>query len=128
MYHIFSDFETESGLIPVVETQQSVESTSSSSVLSPLPISTPSRACTANKENLTSIIGPYPFEAPNGFQWIPKWELVPVTAPESSPGPSNVSTPNRSFEKLFLERVKPSLPSQKKKRVKLDMKAQVSHS
>ena len=51
------------------------------------------------------ILGPYPYNAPLGFHWVPNgWKLEPI-----EPTPTNVS-----FEQLFLDKVK-SIQEKKKK-------------
>ena len=63
-------------------------------------------------EHLIPEIGPYPCVAPEGFQWRPKWELFPVDVASSSTDAT--SSANKSFEELFLDRVKPN-PTKKDK-------------
>ena len=77
----------------------------------------------ATTDDLQAIIGPYPFAAPNGLKWVPKWELAPIITPQ--PSPISTSTDQSSFQRLFLDRVKPLTPKDGKKRKQLDLKAKV---
>ena len=63
-------------------------------------------------KHLIPEIGPYLCVAPKGFQWRPKWELFPVDVASSSTAATSLA--NKSFEELFLDKVKPN-PTKKDK-------------
>jgi len=64
--------------------------------------------------DLVSVIGPYPYNAPQGFKWVPNgWKLVPVST---------------DFKTLFLNKIKPVTEKSTKKRTKLDLRAKVNSS
>ena len=68
-------------------------------------------------------IGPIPKPAPPGFQWHPKWELLPEIV--ADPEPST----NKSFEELLLDKTKGPTEKPKVKRMKVDLMAKlVSHT
>ena len=77
--------------------------------------------------NLLDIIGPYPFQPPTDFKWVLKWDLVPSgQASASTPGSETslaTSTPNFSFENVFLGKVKPPKARETRKRTKFDLRA-----
>ena len=64
------------------------------------------------------ILGPYPYNVPLGFRWfLNNWKFEQI---ESTPT-------NVSFEKLFLNKVKPIQEKQKKNRMKLDLLVKVEN-
>ena len=66
---------------------------------------------------LIKHLGPYPCAAPLGFSWVPNgWKLVPTNQPK---------TAEKSFEELFLDKVKGSTSKTKKPKQKLDLRAKV---
>ena len=70
-------------------------------------------AVSREEQKLINLIGPYPYDAPPGFHWVPNgWRLEKTEA---------------SFEQLFLEKVK-SNPSKgsTEKRQKLDFRGKVN--
>ena len=77
--------------------------------------------------DIVKSIGPPPCEAPDGFKWVLKWDLVP----ESQPVSPMVSTPtlqHKSFEQSFLDKIKSPKPrGEGRKRQKLDLKAAVCY-
>ena len=85
-----------------------------------------------NFDHLVDKIGPYPFAPPPGFIWKPKWELSPVDGisgmqPSELLNSAAVITPhsNKSFEELFLDKVKLPATKDRPKRRNLDNRAQV---
>ena len=81
----------------------------------PLPQAVENCNSKGNFNHLVNKIGPYPFAPPPDFIWKPKWELSPVDG-SSGVQPSKLlnstavmMTPhsNKSFEELFLNKVKP---------------------
>ena len=85
-----------------------------------------------NFDHLVNEIGPYPFAPPPGFTWKPKWELSPVDGisgaqPSELLNSTAVMVPhsNKSFEELFLDKVKPPATKDRPKRRNLDNRAQV---
>ena len=79
-----------------------------------------------NFNHLVDKIGPYPFAPPPG------WELSPVdgisgTQPSELLNSAAMITPhsNKSFEELFLDKVKPPAAKDQPKRHNLDNRAQV---
>ena len=69
-----------------------------------------------NKDQLLALIGPYPYEAPDGFKLVPNgWKLEKQVKP---------STPV-SFEEMFLDKIKGPVNKQKGKRMKLDLRGKV---
>ena len=60
-------------------------------------------------------IGPFPFACQSGFRWVPNgWKLERI--------PSTPSVENKSFEELFLDRIKPmqkKSPNKKRSRINL---------
>ena len=83
-------------------------------------------AKTLRHNHLQDIIGPYPFSAPPGFQWKPKWELCPVvsSAINTNSIPTSTSAVSKSFEELFLDKVK-TFKTKTKKRTTNVSRAQV---
>ena len=68
---------------------------------------------------LRDILGPFPYEAPKGFKWVPNgWKLEPVTF-----GPSIANT---SFEDLFLEKLQSTGTKKNAPRSKLDFRTKIS--
>ena len=68
---------------------------------------------------LMKRLGPYPYAAPPGFNWVPNgWKLEPNQ--ESTPTSSrNVE---KSFEDLFLDKIEGTTEKTKRKRQKLDLR------
>ena len=81
------------------------------------------------------VIGSFPYPSPPGFKWVPNgWKLVPTTeiptaaaTKETSTPVSAVSTPiqNKSFEEIFLDRIKPINKSPTKKRSRVNLAATI---
>ena len=70
-------------------------------------------------KDLRDILGPFPYEAPKGFKWVPNgWKLEPVTF-----GPSIANT---SFEDLFLEKLQSTGTKKNAPHSKLDFRTKVS--
>ena len=67
------------------------------------------------KENqLVEILGPYHCKVPAGFKWIPNgWKLAPIHV-----ATTDNSSPNTSFEELFLEKSKVLVGRKRTNRVK----------
>ena len=64
------------------------------------------------------VLGPYPCDAPTGFNWVPNgWKLVAT---------STLSSNNTSFEEIFLEKIQSVRNKKVQKRSKLDFRAKVS--
>ena len=85
-----------------------------------------------NFDHLVYEIGPYPFAPPPGFIWKPKWELCPADGisgaqPSELLNSTAATTPhsNKSFEELFLDKVKPPATKDRPKRRNIDNRAQV---
>ena len=131
LYNI--EFVYFSELEDIAEDQIVPESTEPAPTIS--TVDEPGQNIPSASGSLETIIGPHPFEAPQGFKWIPKWELVPyyynnnnnkapVTSTASLPG---MSTPNNtSFEELFIQKVKTPASRNPRKRQKLDLRSQVN--
>ena len=69
---------------------------------------------------LMKHLGSYPYEAPAGFHWVPNgWKLVPSN--QSTP----LNTRNKSFEEVFLDKVKGPVTKPKGKRMKLDLRGKI---
>ncbi|XP_057314858.1 uncharacterized protein LOC130656038 [Hydractinia symbiolongicarpus] len=74
-------------------------------------------------KQVMDTIGPFPFDAPLGFQWVPNgWKLEPVS---STPTPTTAPIVNKSFEELFLNKIKPMEKPGVKKRRKINLAATV---
>ena len=76
--------------------------------------------------HLINEISPYPFAPPTGFIWQLKWELSPIdrtcgVQPSELLNSTPMITPysNKSFEELFLNKVKPPATKDQLKRCNL---------
>ena len=70
-------------------------------------------------KDLRDILGPFHYESPEGFKWVPNgWKTEPVTF-----GPSIA---NISFEDLFLEKLQSTGTKKNAPRSKLDFRTKVS--
>ena len=67
-----------------------------------------------------NVIGPFPYNCPPGFKWIPRWTLEPTYLPETSQ-----TIQNKSFEELFLDKIKPMKKSPQKKRSRVNLSATI---
>ena len=79
------------------------------------------KASPCDCKNLEKVIGPFPFEPPIGYHWVLNgWKLEPIDMPSSS-------TPlaSKSFEQLFLDKVKGPSNKAKLNRRKLDLRGKV---
>ena len=104
---------------PRLATRSSVNHSSSCSVNQPV-----------SSQDLQTIIGPHPFEAPSGFHWVPTWQLLPLhqKAVIQPPTPDVFSTDtpsNKSFEQCFLDKVMPMQQKENKKINTVDPTAEV---
>ena len=84
-----------------------------------------------SSQDLQTIIGPYPLEAPSRFHWVPTCQLFPLhqkaVVQLSMPDVFSSDTPsNRSFDECFLDKVNPVQQTEKKKRNILDLRAKVN--
>ena len=83
-----------------------------------------------NFNHLVNEIGPYPFAPPAGFIWKPKWELSTADVifgvqPSELLNSTAAMTAhsNKSFEELFLDKVKLPATKDQPKRHNLDNRA-----
>ena len=86
------EIETTFSETPLLPTTSSANHSSSCSVNQPV-----------SSQDLQTIIGPYPFEAPSGFHWVPMWQLFPlhqkaVVQPSTPDVISSDAPSNKSFE------------------------------
>ena len=130
--------ENDENIEPVITTpllvNNTVESTPLTDAESRSTIQIIEQNCNSkgNLDHLVNEIGPYPFAPPPGFIWKPKWELSPADG-ISGAQPSELlnltaaTTPhsNKSFEELFLDKVKPPASKDRPKRCNIDDRAQV---
>ena len=73
------------------------------------------------KEKQLEVLGPYPCKAPARFELIPNgWKLTPIHV-----ATTDNSSPNTSFEELFLEKVQAVGEKKKDKRSKVDFRGKV---
>ena len=80
-------------------------------------------------QDVLKVLGPYPFDCPPGFKWVPAgWKLEPIQN-QSNENRMNTSQPNSvqntSFEELFLDKIKPLKKSPQKKRRNINLSAAV---
>ena len=80
-------------------------------------------------QDVLNVLGPYPFDCPSGFKWVPAgWKLEPIQN-QSNENRINTSQANNvqntSFEELFLDKIKPLKKSPQKKRRKINLSAAV---
>ena len=81
-----------------------------------------SRSEVNNHDILIRNLGPYPYDAPAGFCWVPNgWKLEPLIK-TSTPVPEDTAG---NFQMLFLDRVKGPTNESKRKRQKLDLRGKV---
>lgn len=91
--------------------------TCSSLVDSPSTSFQPGPSNVEKEDQRLKLLGPYPYDAPPGYHWVPNgWKLEPV---------QEAQIPDVSFEQLFLNKIK-SVGGKKRQRSKLDMRAKVS--
>lgn len=97
----------------------------------PVANSTKKSTLSSSAENsdssfLTKYLGDYPYEAPSGFHWIPNgWKLEPIGNVSTSRTKSGGSPKNKSFEELYLDKIKGPVNRPKVKRMKLDLRGKV---
>ena len=73
-------------------------------------------------QDLQTVIGPYPLDAPSQFHWVPMWQLFPLhqkaVVQLSMPDVFSSDTPsNKSFEQCFLDKVNRAQQTEKKKKL-----------
>ena len=73
------------------------------------------------KEKQLEVLGPYPWKAPAGFEWIPNdWKLAPIQV-----ATTDNSLPNTPFEELFLKKIQAVGEKKKDKQSKVDFRGKV---
>ena len=69
--------------------------------------------------SLKRYSGPHPYDAPEGFQWVPNgWKLEKMSD-------NNKRTNNKTFDELFLDKIKGPVNKTKQTRQRIDLRAQV---
>ena len=80
-------------------------------------------------QRILNVLGPYLFDCPSGFKWVPacwKLELIQNQSNENGMNTSQANNvQNTSFEKLFLDKIKPLKKSPQKKHRKINLSAAV---
>lgn len=76
-------------------------------------------------DNIKRHLGSYQCNPPDGFQWVPKWCLEPLHYQST---PSQQPSCSKSFEDLFLDKVKGPVNKPNVKRRKLDLRSKVNNS
>ena len=130
--------ENDENIEPVITTpllvNNTVESTPLTDAESRSTIQIIEQNCNSkgNLDHLVNEIGPYPFAPPPGFIWKPKWELSPadgISGAQTSELLNSTATAiphsNKSFEELFLDKVKPPATKDRPKTRNIDNRAQV---
>ena len=76
-----------------------------------------------------NVLGPYPFDCPSGFKWVPAgWKLEPIQIQSNENGMNTSqanNVQNTSFEELFLDKIKPLKKSPQKKCHKINLSSAV---
>ena len=76
---------------------------------------------TEKEKQLVEVLGPYHCKASAGFEWIPNgWKLAPIHI-----ATTDNSSPNTSFEELFLEKIQAVGGKKKDKQSKVDFRGKV---
>ena len=101
--------------IPVTSSPALTAKPSTGVVQSELISSTPGTSKDCNSKSIEELIGPYPYNAPPGFHWVPnEWKLEPITE----------RVKGTSFEELFLKKIK-STSKRNAQRCKIDFRGKV---